>query len=140
VNDMDDQHKTLGQLTSELKQAQQRIDKEAVKRLADIRSAIVELKSNVKWLCDNAPAVPGKTMGIARPPHSKLSDYTDEGLSRFGDEIIKQGRKLIAVGESLTADLLRVFGEPPAIKALRKQAGLIKQGGCDATNDDEMPW
>jgi hypothetical protein len=103
----------LAGLTNELKRHQKEIDNKAVSRLAGIRNSLTILKANVEWLRDHASQ-------IARPPHSKLSDYTDAGLSRFGDQLKEQAELLATVGESLKAELLRIYGEPAAIKALRR--------------------
>jgi hypothetical protein len=107
-------HDPLAQLTNELKWAQAKIDKEALSRIANIKASIAILKANIQWLSANSN-------NIARPPHSKLSDYTDEGLSRLGDELTEQGELLAAVGQALKAELLRMYGEPEAIKALRSK-------------------
>jgi hypothetical protein len=44
-------------------------------------------------------------------------------LVRFADDIKEQAQALAEVGESLKTDLLKTFGEPEAIKRLRKNAG-----------------
>jgi hypothetical protein len=103
----------LQQLTDDLKVSQHALDRRANQRLANIKSHVKSLRDDVGWLKAHKNR-------IARPPHSFLSDYTDSGLSRFGDQLVEQGRLLSAVGESLKSDLLHTFGEPLAIKKLKE--------------------
>jgi hypothetical protein len=107
----------LAGLTNELKRHQKEIDNEAASRLKAIGNSLAIIKANIEWLSANK----GR---IARPPHSRLSDYTDAGLSRFGDQLIEQGSTLATVGQSMKANLLQAFGEPEAIKRLQVTAGL----------------
>jgi hypothetical protein len=103
-------------LAEVLKPIQRNIDNNAVTNLANIRTDIESIRAAVEWLNNNKGL-------IARPPHSKLSDLTDQGLVRFANDIKEQAQALAEVGESLKTDLLKTFGEPEAIKELRKNGG-----------------
>jgi len=102
----------LDQLSNELKLAQLRLDWEAGRRLSAMQSSIGAIKANVEWLSANAERV-------ARPPHSQLSDLSDEGLPRFANQLQDRARALFKVGESMKSDLLKMYGEPEAIRRIR---------------------
>jgi hypothetical protein len=110
------ENKTLARLTRDLQAFQHNIDKQALNRLRSIKASVASIQTCIKWLDDHRGQ-------IARPPHSNLSDYSDQGLSRFAGHLAEQARLLLKVSETLKADLLKTYGEPEAIKRVRAASG-----------------